>query len=195
MFSFRLNVLALSTPPEVYASFKTHAKATFPPMNHFWIPQLEQTSLFWPWWCFVCYLSWLFILSDSTFMKVTWHYYLKPSILCLTHYSLPGIDCPDDVWINCFAFMSPRRGPGASQDGFEWKVKLGFPNLWRLCTVSSEPGPHWAEVMDGHCVAQWPWTCAVVSVWVVTSNIHLSSMSPWSPSHPSEGEWGSWGSS
>lgn len=165
-FSFRFNVLGLSKPPEICPSFKTHSKIISSSMNHFWIPQLEQTSLFWLWWYFVSSLSWLLILSDSSFIKVTWHYYLAPSILCLTHYSFPGIELYKTVlmiWINCFAFMSPKRGPGATQDGFEWKAELGFLNLWivhQLRTWASQGwGNGWTSGLSLSSNFQHPFPC------------------------------------
>lgn len=128
------------------------SKLTQKPLPHPWIisgfPNLHRPPSFWLWWYFVSSLSRLFILTHSYFIKVTWHYYLKPSILCLTHYSFPGIELYRTalmIWINCFAFMSPKRGPGATQDGFEWKAELGFLNLWIVGQLRT-----WASQGWGH---------------------------------------------
>lgn len=61
----------LEHPCPIYASwnvsfFQTHSNATSSPMNHFWILQLEETFLFWPW---------FFTLPLLTLYLISLHFY------------------------------------------------------------------------------------------------------------------------
>lgn len=50
--------------------------------------------------------------------------------------------------------MFPKRGPGASQVGSEWKAELGLLSLVNtVCPIRSARGLLQAVVMEGHCVA------------------------------------------
>lgn len=50
--------------------------------------------------------------------------------------------------------MFPKRGPGASQGGSEWKAELGSLSLVNsVCPIRSAHGLLQAVVMEGHGVA------------------------------------------